>query len=594
MLAVIPHVDVPETETLSFGNNIDAYRQFCGPANLASKPVISIELGADFAQAYHQTWTDLLMDAKRAFAGGVNHVIIHGATYSHNFTNTTWPGYTTFSYLFAGQHSRNQPAWDVYYKQPMDYLARNQFILQEGVPKVDLAFWNKQTAQNAYPTTLYEPSDLRDTGYTYDYLSPENFRSLKPVVERDFLANEQQAYQALVLRANDTLTTDGVEKLAEYARAGLPIIFTGGVPSTWASGNKSAVENSKKTLENLLNLKNVHQVPFDGLATTVARLGIVPRSTIQANGTWYTRWRQTADGDIYAFIYNDGQLSTGNITFSCSGRPSLLDSWTGEESPIVHYSVHAGRITIPLTLRITETKIIKFSGQHSAERSNHVVATSNSVLGFTTDNKHQHAWAKVATSQSSFATLASGQTLNLSSTAPAAITLGDWLLTVEKWIAPSDLYNSEVIADKQNATYHLTGRSLVSWNDIAPQNVSGIGYYHSNFSWSGEASFGAVLSLPPVAHGLMVSLNGHELPALDCTNPTMDITTYLSQGTNSIVLKVPTTLWNALIPVWDDLVTAGIGPILNVSTLQAFGYDAQTNGIIGDVLITPYQLVQIF
>lgn len=57
----------------------------------------------------------------------------------------------------------------------MDYSARCQFILQGGIAKVDLVFWDKQTAQDAYPGILYEPTDLQDAGYTYEYLSTENF-----------------------------------------------------------------------------------------------------------------------------------------------------------------------------------------------------------------------------------------------------------------------------------------------------------------------------------------------------------------------------------------------------------------------------------
>ncbi|QMW39076.1 hypothetical protein G4B11_002356, partial [Aspergillus flavus] len=142
MLEAIPSVDIPETETLSFSNLIAGFRQFSGPANLAGKNVISIELGANFGQAYYQTWTELVQEAKHAFVAG---------------------------------HSRHQPGWDVGYKQAMDYSARCQFILQGGIAKVDLVFWDKQTAQDAYPGILYEPTDLQDAGYTYEYLFTENF-----------------------------------------------------------------------------------------------------------------------------------------------------------------------------------------------------------------------------------------------------------------------------------------------------------------------------------------------------------------------------------------------------------------------------------
>lgn len=47
MLQTMTGIDVPEAETLSFSNQIDSYLQVAGPADLAGKAVISVELGAD-------------------------------------------------------------------------------------------------------------------------------------------------------------------------------------------------------------------------------------------------------------------------------------------------------------------------------------------------------------------------------------------------------------------------------------------------------------------------------------------------------------------------------------------------------------------
>lgn len=68
MLQTMTDVDLPEAETLSFSNQIDSYLQVAGPADLAGKRVISVELGADWHQAYYQSWESLLFDAKHAFA----------------------------------------------------------------------------------------------------------------------------------------------------------------------------------------------------------------------------------------------------------------------------------------------------------------------------------------------------------------------------------------------------------------------------------------------------------------------------------------------------------------------------------------------
>ncbi|KAE8332811.1 hypothetical protein BDV39DRAFT_166806 [Aspergillus sergii] len=595
MLEAIPSVDIPETETLSFSNLIDGFRQFSGPANLAGKNVISIELGADFGQAYYQTWTELLQEAKHAFVAGVNQLVIHGATYSHTYDNTTWPGFTSFYYSFASQHSRHQPAWDVGYKQAMDYLARCQFILQEGVAKVDLVFWDKQTAQDAYPGILYEPTDLQDAGYTYEYLSPENFDVPMAYVKNGVLAPQQQAFKTMILRGNDTLTVAGVKALVKYAKSGFPIILSGGLSSTWASNDEQAILQSEKALKGILHLDNVHQVPYGGLVDIIQKIGIVPRSTTDCNGTWYTRWKETTDGDVYVYVYNDGAFSTGNISFQTTGSPFALNAWTGEETPITEYSVSQGRTTISFSLQSTETRIVKFSAsRNSVGNESHVIWSSNSVLGYYVDSGK--VWAKAAASDSATSVkLSSGKTVTLDQQGQSQFSLGNWSVVIEQWLPPDNLYDVETVANKKNLSLSVSGSNLSSWKDLGYQNASGVAYYTSSFFWPKKetGATGAYLVIPPVSHGIIISINGNEIPAVDITNPTTDVSTYLVQGDNTVVLTVSSTLHNCLIPIWDQLLTGGAAPMLNYSALEEMGFHPQEYGILGEVQVVPYQLMRI-
>lgn len=222
-----------------------------------------------------------MFDAKHAFAGSINQVVIHGTTYSHNFTNTTWPGYTTHKYDYFGQYSRHQLAWDVGYPDSLNYLGRVQWVLQSGIPKVDLLFWDKQTAQDAYPQPLYWFEDLKRAGFTHEYLSPANFVLDQAVVHNKVFSPEKQAAKAIIIRGNDTLTPDGVQYLAIYAAAGLPIVISGDLPTKYASGNQTTVASAKITLKGLLSRSNVFQVPQEGLESSITSIDIMPRIKLQ-------------------------------------------------------------------------------------------------------------------------------------------------------------------------------------------------------------------------------------------------------------------------------------------------------------------------
>ena len=85
-----------------------------------------------------------------------------GGLTAYQYPNTTWPGFTTFTYSYAEMHGRHQPAWD-FYSDPVGYIARLQYIFQSGIPKLDLAFYQKLTT---YPQTprSYIPTDLEEDG----------------------------------------------------------------------------------------------------------------------------------------------------------------------------------------------------------------------------------------------------------------------------------------------------------------------------------------------------------------------------------------------------------------------------------------------
>lgn len=139
----IPEVNAPECESLQFQNNVDGYRQFVSPVDLAGKRVISNEMGGQFSDAYRYLISELLWSINRAVAAGVNQFVLHGQSYTGNYYGTTWPGYTAFSYLFSELFSDKQPAWNRGFSEALNYVARIQYLQQRGIHRTDVAIYNK-------------------------------------------------------------------------------------------------------------------------------------------------------------------------------------------------------------------------------------------------------------------------------------------------------------------------------------------------------------------------------------------------------------------------------------------------------------------
>lgn len=590
MLANVPDVNAPECESLGFNHLIDGYRQFSGPANLAGKRVISSELGAQPGQAYSQTMPELIWDTKRSVSGGVVQFVYHGYPYTGNYPNSTWPGFTTFAYEFSNMHGPRQPAWE-HYQDYMDWTGRVQWVAQSGIPKIDLAFWLKRD-QYFSITSAYEPNDLAQAGFSYNYLSPDNFILPEAYVEGGVLAPNRQAFKAMIVRGNDTLTITGVQKLVEYAQAGLPILFSGGVPQNLTGYNVTGTQYVRSALNSILHLDNVHIVPFDNLASSLSALGITPRTAVNADRIWYTYWREDTNASrSYVYLYNDawdsergGGSSTGSITFEETGVPYMYDAWTGDMTQILAYQQANKTTTIPVQLAGNQSIIIAFSTDETTPTGTRLLATPSQVYSAT---EVSGVLSIKAGNCSEVAVLSNGTTFGLP--VPAApMSLSDWNLTIESWTRPQHPAQDQTISVKSNSTRKLT--SLKPWNQIdsSLRHVSGRGFYSTTFTWppkQGNAD-GAILDLGVIVETARVWVNGNQLAPLDPTTAWADVGEYLQKGENKLEVVVTTTLGNALIPIYN-----GTSPLIKTSGTLWDGPqpEEQEYGLVVPVMLVPYR-----
>ncbi|KAL5327794.1 hypothetical protein ACEPPN_005499 [Leptodophora sp. 'Broadleaf-Isolate-01'] len=243
-------------------------------------------MGAVQFSAYRQTLPSLINLVKKAYAGGNNQMVFHGASYSHHFPNTT------VCYNSAEKtHSRHQPAWEHGYEDYIDFVARNNFVLQSGVPKRDIVIWNKQSGQNFSLPAIYSSLDLVNAGYSYDYLSPNNCILEQAMVGNGILAPDGPAYKALIIPQSAVLTVDGMRAVYRFATSGLKVILAGGMPTHVAS--LCGLTEAQEIYRNLSLLPTVHHVPDGPLASVLASLGVEPMARVSSNSPWYTVWRDT-------------------------------------------------------------------------------------------------------------------------------------------------------------------------------------------------------------------------------------------------------------------------------------------------------------
>jgi hypothetical protein len=592
--AAIP--DTPEIESLGVPT-IDQARQLSGGVHLGNRNIFSSENGARPGEANAIRMFELLQDAHTQYAGGVNVAMIHGFPYTGNYPNTTWPGITTFGYNFADMHGPRMPAWD-YYKGYLDHLARTQYALQAGVAKVDLAVYRKD--YNIVSPPPFAATSVISSGYTYEYVSPENLKLPGVSVTDSHLSASGPAYKAFILNRQQNITVDAAQRLVEYAQSGLPVVIVVNVPNDipgFEVGNSSMVQvqslMSQLTAEsNVVIVNDETDIP-----STLASLGVSPAVAVDPpSSTLFSIVRQTNDSSnattAYFYLFNQGS-STINFTLTLNpgfnGTPFALDSWTGEVSPVILFSQSSGgNISIPgISLAPSQTILFAVTSANSLEgvpsAANHLVSADSGVtavalntsqieLRSTTEGTKQFVTSNGQTSTANFSL--EGQTQQV---------LDGWQLNITAWTPPQNLsdHTSVLVA---HPTINLT-QGIVPWNQIDGfANVSGVGTYVTSFEWdvASDGGVGVLLNFGQVFHTVEAWLNNQQVTTADPANPVVDISNLVVNGTNTIRVDAASTLLNA------------INSVPQVESLGQLRVDVssppsdQQYGLISNVTLVPY------
>jgi hypothetical protein len=427
-------------------------------------------------------------------------------------------------------------------------------------------------------------------------LSPDNFNLPEAYVTDGVFAPERQAFKALIIQADELITGLGVTMLSKYAQAGLPIIFYGGLPTNFEGCDQSGYTTANATISRLASLNNVHVTdPGVGVASALASIHITPRTTVSANSTWYTYWREGNTVD-YVHVYNEnlsgvlgGGYSTGTVTFESVGVPYFYDAWTGDITPVLAYSYTGTTTTIQLELAGDQTTIIAF--EKSLPHLLHVESFPAKTFSIRSSSSTLTILRSYI-NESTSVTLSNGSSITLEPMLVSPFTLDDWSLTVESWTTPTEIYDMNPDTLRSNLTAFTGIQKLVPWTSISSSltDISGRGYYATSFNWPPAATshttvYGAYIDLGAIIHTVRVAINGHSLLPLDVTWARADITKYLVKGSNGVEVVVSTPLGNALNPIWDSLKTTGrtaVSENANPPSIAEYG-------LVFDVQIEPYR-----
>ncbi|MCM8710704.1 hypothetical protein M2651_06640 [Clostridium sp. SYSU_GA19001] len=632
------YVDGIETESLEFASQIEPFRNLAGPAHLYNR-LYSSETGATMMNYMMglDFYTQIIFTQ---FAAGVSRTVLHGYSSIAGIEDSThWPGHEGMWPIFSERFGCRQPAYQ-HYNDWTTMLARYQMILRQGTPRVDIGilrldynFNNMYMMFDFKEKSLYESRLLRanegiywkdmmlqNSGYTYDYFSPQILEEDSIEFRNGVIAPNGPGYKALIIY-QEGLPLSSAEQILRWAKEGLPVVIVNGATETLHFGinkthakaasmtpfNDNMNERLAEVMSEMKALCNVLEVNDQSqTCNALMLLGVYPRAKFsEPNKNILTFMRE--DGHIrylyvYNYMYTDKENFTCKIAIDGIGKPYEFNCWTGEINELGIYSYDNGCTIIEITLQPGEATVIALN---LSEKDKVYAVSSNA-------HKVLQASGKIfvlACESGTYRTeLSDGSVVVKEIEVPDNIDLKEWYLEVEDWNEGEKVtiqedrglgyVTKEVYYETKKTKIQVGKTELKPWKDISAvgEEVSGVGYYTTTFklpeTWS--ENNGAYLKIGSTnGNSAAVYVNGKKAPAVDFNSLKVDISELLVLGENIIKVEVSSTLNNRL------KARGYYDKILNFESMMSGGIetiktDFQDYGMTGEVTIVTYTIDNIF
>lgn len=304
---------------------------------------------------------DLKALADRAFAKGINRIVIHESAAQPFVDDKHKPGMTLG---WFGQNYTRNITWAEQAVAWNHYLARCSHLLQQGLFVGDLAYYGGTGAPSAVP--FWKPlSPAPPPGYDYDWVNTEVLLERMVVKDGRLILPDGMSYAALVVPEDINLITLPVaQKIGELAKAGAIVIaprpkrspslegYPGSDPELQAIISEvwGGIDGTTITHHDLGGGRVYWGKPVaDILAAKHTPVDFEPtRSAPDAQFVWIHR--RAGDTDLYFVSNQQNRPEEIQATFRVSGKEAeLWHADTGKIEPAA-YAIANGRTTVPLQL----------------------------------------------------------------------------------------------------------------------------------------------------------------------------------------------------------------------------------------------------
>ncbi len=457
-------------------------------AHTYGRPVVGAEsFTSDRGWRDHPFLLKAMGDQK--FCEGLNRVIFHLS--AHQPYANMIPGLTHRKW---GEHIQRYNTWWNYSRPWMEYLARCQYLLQQGEFVADVGYAFGEGA----PLNVNDMHLELPPGYDFDFLSAEALLQMQ-VKDGRLVLPSGATYRYLRLPDSERITLPLARKIRELATGGARLV--GSRKPIGTPGLSGIPRSDEEVAAISTELWDARKAVADRPWAEVFAGDRLPPD-FEGPGLRYIH-RRDGDADIYFLSHPENRPLDVRCTFRVGGRrPELWDPETGAIRDLPDFEEKDGRVTVPLRFEPMQSWFVVFrrNGRSSSREA--------------------------------------GPGSNFGRRREQAAVTGPWRVSFDpKWGGPPE----EVLFGQ-----------LSDWSrhpDARIRYYSGTATYRTRFPWQMPLSRSApvLLDLGSVEVMARVTVNGRDCGIAWKPPYTVDISAALRQGENSLEIAAVNLWVNRLI-----------------------------------------------
>ena len=479
---------------------------------------------------YQNTPSTLKRPGDQAFALGINRFVFHH--YTHQPVTAAAPGFALGRY---GSHFGRLNTWWPYADAWIRYLARCQFLLQQGHTVADACVLVEEDTGYGFPSKMANIVP----GYDFNACSPADLRAMS-FRDGRLVHPQGQSYGLLILPREWVAELSTMRHCRKLVQAGAAIL---GEPPMAPAGLRDvqAREEFDRLVAELWSGVDGKKVQSKQVAAATVYRGLEPTDVLQQRGLapdlscasadadFEFIHRETDEADIY-FIFSDSEEPVCvDLRFRQKDRrPEIWDAVTGTYADAPIFAASAEGVTVPIQFEPWGSVFVIFRKP----------LPNRWITAAAPTNLELRNGTILAAGQSAVVSFSDGGTQTVSLAAcPAALTLQrSWEVS---------------FVDRRGAPSRTVFEKLISWpkhSDPGIKHYSGAAVYRTTFDATAALPGRiAILDLGEVANIAKVSVNGRSAGVLWKPPFRADVTRLLCNGSNTLEVHVANRWINRLI-----------------------------------------------